>query len=315
MIIFDGKSFAAAQEKVLLARIAARAAGAPAIRVAAILFTEDHGSVVYSRLKQEAAMRLGISYELHQFSLTDAQSLVLEKISALVADPAVTGVIIQKPMRRLWHAFSAGHVSGRGSLGEDQMTYRTWWRDLTGQLSVEKDVDGLHPQTLRDIENGTWQAAGHVLPATVRAVLSILDSQQLLQRTPAQRVVILGKSDILGTPLYAVLRQRGVDVEVFGDLELGERGGVHHELHQADILITATGHPHVITKQLVKKNVAIIDVGEPKPDVDRESVAQTASFLTPVPGGVGPVTVISLMQNAVELAERNYRLGHVEGAR
>jgi methylenetetrahydrofolate dehydrogenase (NADP+)/methenyltetrahydrofolate cyclohydrolase len=289
MTIFDGNAFAAAQETTLKLRMAQLAKRQVSIKVAAILFVEDAGSQLYSRLKQESANRIGLEYELYSYSLNDSKEAILQKIAALNTDPSVTGIIIQKPWTALWTQVT----------GKAKADFENWWVSLVTSISEAKDVDGLHPQTLAAIKRGTWRAEGKVLPATARAVVAILESAKLWQTN--FKYTIIGKSDILGKPLYYELLNKKCEVEMIGSKELREKIEQEKFLYDADVVITATGRQHLITGALLKSGVALIDVGEPRPDVDRASVAEKASFLTPVPGGVGPVTVVSLMANALDL--------------
>jgi methylenetetrahydrofolate dehydrogenase (NADP+)/methenyltetrahydrofolate cyclohydrolase len=289
MIIFDGNQFAAEKELVLKDRVAELHQKGVSVKIVAILFIEDAGSQLYTGLKQQAAERVGISYQIEKFSMNDAVENVTKKLQQLNADSTVTGIIIQKPWRVRWEEVT----------GQDVSAFKTWWHSLVSQIFEKKDVDGLHPNTLAAIEKGTWQAEGRVLPATVRAVLEILRSSG--QLTDQKKMMILGKSDILGLPLFYELKNQGFSVENGGSAELRARIKEGRALQDIDILVSSTGRQHLITGDLLKENVTIIDVGEPKPDVDFASLHEKAHFITPVPGGVGPVTVVSLLENSIQL--------------
>lgn len=292
MIIFDGYTFARGQERVLAAQVAALARP---IKISAILFHEDKGSQLYTSLKKQAAERVGISYEVHQFSVTDRVEQVVNMIDRLNQDQQVTGIIIQKPWRKTWQQ-AMPNVSPQ----ESGAGFTAWWLALVTHIAERKDVDGLHPQTLRAIEHGTWKEEGRVLPATAKAVLSILNAHQFLR---PQKYVVLGKSEILGKPLSFELQNLGFEVEMLGRKELAARVDSGEMLRDADVIISATGQEHVVTGQMIKDGAVLIDVGEPRPDIEYASVKGKATFLTPVPGGVGPMTVISLLENAVELGK------------
>ena len=299
MIIFDGYQFVAKREQQLKERVAKLKAKGVSIVVAAILFSEDKGSQLYTGLKQQAAERVGIEYQVHTFSITDPVADVIAKIRQLNQDAAVTGIIIQKPWRKTWQSV----LTDAGQPVESPaQQFTEWWTSLVKNIDEQKDVDGLHPNTLRAIEQGTWQQQAKVMPATAKAVLSILEStQQLIQGN----YVVLGKSDILGKPLAYELSNRGFTVELLGKKELKEKSETGEWLKEANVVISATGQSHLVKKEMLSPGAVLVDVGEPRPDIDQESVASVASFLTPVPGGVGPVTVVSLLENAVELASRN----------
>jgi methylenetetrahydrofolate dehydrogenase (NADP+)/methenyltetrahydrofolate cyclohydrolase len=288
--IFDGYAVAKVKEKELTDRVAKLPPQARP-KVAALLFTEDQGSVLYTRLKREAAERVGIGYQVFTFSMRDAVEEILAKIAELNADSQTTGIIIQKPWRVTWMNVVGGEVTA-----DD---FQTWWHTLTKTIELHKDVDGLHPQTLAAIKDGSWKTKHLVLPATAKAVLSILAESPDV--TPTSRIVILGKSDILGRPLFYELTNQGYAVEMIGSQELADKiaGGV--ALTDQDVVISSTGRHHLITGELVKDGVIVIDVGEPKPDVEFSSVSPKAAFITPVPGGVGPMTVVSLLENALDM--------------
>lgn len=289
--IFNGQHFAQQREAELTAQVTALRQLGRTVTVAAVLFSEDHGSQLYTGLKQQAATRVGINYQVHQFSLTAPVSQILTTLQQLNQDPQVTGIIIQKPWRKTW-------LTVMNSL--DPSAFAAWWRQLVQSIDPGKDVDGLHPATLAAISANTWQAEGKVLPATAKAVLSILESVGLLT---AAKYIVIGKSDLLGKPLAAALRHRGRQVELLGKAELTARLVTGQQLHDADVVVTATGQAGLVTGPMLRPGAAVVDVGEPRPDVDRASVVTVASFLTPVPGGVGPVTVVSLLENAVQLAK------------
>lgn len=298
MIIFDGNAQAALKESKL--KTSAAVIQQP-VGIAAVLFSEDSGSRLYTSLKHDAAHRVGMTYRVKTFSIADPIDKVRAAIQELNEDSTVTGIIIQKPTKRVW----ATHQPK-----ESQLSFNSWWQSLVSMIELTKDVDGLHPQTLAAVAQGEWRESGAVLPATCQAVLEIIElalvavvETESLSTTAisAQKVLIIGKSDLLGNPLYHVLRHLGADVELLTRKDFQERCNDGRKLHDADIVVSATGQKHLVTGDLLRKNCIVIDVGEPQPDVDRASVADTASFLTPVPGGVGPMTVVSLLENAITL--------------
>jgi len=307
MHIFNGLTTAAQREKALTARVSELKAANPdfAPHVAAVLFSEDAGSVLYSSLKQDAAARIGITYTLHQVNITDSIQSIIDLIEKSNADPSVTGIIIQKPRRSIWKV--AARVEGEEK--DTRGAYNAWWELLTSRIDPKKDVDGLHPDTFKAIQDGTWQQQGKVLPATVKAVcVALADAASVLgwQTYLDKKIYILGKSDLLGKPIAALLAnqgaKQGIAVYLFGKAEL-ERNRVQGKfLHDADIVISATGVGGLIKGSDLSQGVVLIDVGEPRPDIDITSAAAKAAYSTPVPGGIGPVTVISLMENAVDLA-------------
>lgn len=266
-----------------------------AVKVAAILFTEDTGSRFYSEHKRMAAERVGIRYELFPFSITTPLNEVISEINRLNHDESVTGIIIQKPTGNVWRE---NHPSAQSE------NFNDWWSELYKHVNPKMDVDGLHPTTAAAIADGTWEEQGRVLPATCRAVLKVMDSPQFKEVTTGQsKYLLIGRSDLLGAPLYHILKQQGRAVEIIGRSGFAELMSSDKKLKDADVIVTATGREYLVTGDMIKPGAALIDVGEPRPDIDPESIAQKAAFLTPVPGGVGPLTVVSLLENAVKLAE------------
>jgi methylenetetrahydrofolate dehydrogenase (NADP+) / methenyltetrahydrofolate cyclohydrolase len=309
MIIFDGNAFAQTKEQKLKEQVAELAKKNRHLAVAAIVFSEDEGSLLYTGLKHEAARRVGIGYSVYYFSVNDSVENILERIELLNQDQAVTGIIIQKPWRKTWLAARQDGTAAAILAPANPAAFQNWWLSLTQAIDPNKDVDGLHPTTLETIKQGSWQEQGRVLPATCRAVIDILREarRQLLsidQPLPENpHYVILGTSDLLGQPLAAYLQAQGEPhVDLIGRTGLQGRVESGLSLLDADVVVAATGSRHLVTGSMIKPGAVVIDVGEPRPDVEAVSVATKASFLTPVPGGVGPMTVISLLENCYQLA-------------
>lgn len=303
MIVFDGTTLAKQREAALQAKIAhAYAQTNNRIAIAAVLFVEDAGSQLYTRLKSEAAARVGIEYKVYSFSFSDDVEAVKKKIVELNANTTITGIIIQKPWRKTW---LNSRYSGNNSVNmqEKNTAYNSWWNTLVEALDPQKDVDGLHPKTRRSIEAGTRVQEGRVLPATVQAIVTILEQaqQQLGFSLQQKKVTIIGTSDIVGLPLFLEMQSRGVQCEMLGKKDIEAKVASGQALKGADIIISATGIENLITGEMVKEGSIVIDVGEPRPDVNFESVSPKTVFITPVPGGVGPLTVVSLLENALTL--------------
>ncbi len=317
MILFNGITLALERENRLREKIQRDLSGKKLV-IAAILFSEDAGSRLYTRLKGEAAARVGIEYRVYEFSLSDENDKIQTKIEELGLDPEVTGIIIQKPWRKTWVvaqglAFIEKIAKQPDPNRLERDLYTAWWSKLTFKIHEHKDVDGLHPKAIAEVISRTWQENRKVLPATCQAVLSIFDqafkklSHEVgLEKTQTifnGKYVILGKSDLLGIPLFYELKRQGRDVEILASKDLEQRMQSGQKLLDAKVIVSATGRKGLITGDMVSENVVVVDVGEPRPDVDFSSVSLKAAFITPVPGGVGPMTVISLLENCVTLAE------------
>lgn len=305
MIIFDGDRTAAEQEQLLKQQVAQQSQTQQSLplKIAAILFVEDQGSQLYTQLKRAAAERVGIAYEVFSFEMAPGVAEVEAKIAELNQDETVTGIIIQKPWRKTWVEVR-GIAQDKGDKAIRQ-AFNSWWRYLASLIALEKDVDGLHPATLAAIQAGTWRQEGRVMPATAAAVLEILQMamEELKRDLATQQVLILGRSDIMGLPLFYELENQQVNVKLLTQDDLQQRQINGRQLLDGDVVISATGHHHLITGEMIKEGAIVIDVGEPRPDVDQSSVATKAAFLTPVPGGVGPMTVMKLLQNCLRLVD------------
>lgn len=315
MIIFNGNAFARQREEVLAQKISQYyKEGGKKLKIAAVLFVEDEGSVLYTRLKAEAARRVDIDYEVHEFSLNSSTLEIVGKIQQLNMDPTVTGIIVQKPWRKTWVKATGIDYQDKKT---ERMAYEQWWTTLTSHILVSKDVDGLSPETMQSIKQGTWQAEGKVLPATCKAVASILaEADRELgfvdsKVTDERKFIIIGKSDLLGNPLYYELKRQNKNVQILGSKDLDERISSGQFLLDADVIISATGKRGLVKSEMLRDSaednfgLVLVDVGEPKPDVDFDSIknadSEKVAFITPVPGGVGPMTIVSLLENCFDL--------------
>jgi len=229
-----------------------------------ILVGEDPASVLYTNIKQKKALDLGIDFLVAKFPAEANFEIVAAEIKRLNEDTEVDGIMIQLPS-----------IPG-----------------LVGLIKPEKDVDGL-------LDDSPYMAA------TVRAIMSIIHNERI--DLSEKKVVVLGSRGEVGSRLMKVLEAQvkkivGVDKET-KDLKTVTMG--------ADLIVSSTGHYHILKGDMVKNGVVVIDVGSEKMpdgqvcgDVEFESVAPKASIITPVPGGVGPMTVISLMENVAEAVDR-----------
>ncbi len=325
-LIFNGEQLAKQKALKLKTKVAVYHAKGIYPKVAAIFFKEDAASALYTSLKKQTAENLGIAYQAKAFSFADPVEEIQEYIDSLNSDSSVTGIIIQKPWTKKWlEAVPNGDFS-------------KWWSGLVSHIAtkqshgVNKDVDGLAPATLTAIKNGTWMQDGMVLPATARAVLSILKDYRANIDPDfsylTENVLIIGQSDLLGKPLYwhiKNLMQHGATVpQAFGEacqvsvakaqendkkceVKLVGKQGLEDIIEQRKslsdfrVIISATGQKNLLRGELIAPHSILIDVGEPQGDIDLQSCLNKADFITPVPNGVGPMTVISLMANALDL--------------
>lgn len=287
MDVLDGKVVAETVRADVARRVAALAAAGRTVGLATVLVGEDPASAVYVRNKGRTAESLGIRSFHESLPASASQGEVDETIRRLGADPDIDGILLQLPLPP-------------GLDGERAVEL----------IPPEKDADGLHPVNLGRLvldRNGP-------VPCTPAGVLRILDHYGI--PTAGAEIVVVGRSFLVGRPLAVLLGQKGRDATVtLAHSRTRDLAGV---CRRADILVAATGRAGMITAEFVKPGAVLVDVGITRTpaglvgDVDLESVRPFAAAATPVPGGVGPMTIAMLMENTVALAER--RAGQGEAA-
>jgi methylenetetrahydrofolate dehydrogenase (NADP+)/methenyltetrahydrofolate cyclohydrolase len=293
MELIDGKKAAAEIKQEIAAKVAERIAqGKRAPHLAAILVGHDGGSETYVAHKIKACAECGFRSTLIRFESTDEaplqQSELIAAVESLNNDPEVDGFIVQLPLPR--------HIDENA---------------VIEAVDPSKDVDGFHPV------NVGRQSLG--LPcfhsATPAGIVELLKRNNI--PTKGKRVVIVGRSNIVGKPLAAMLMQKGATADATVTVCHSATPDIAEITRQADVLVAAVGRPGMITADMVADGATVIDVGTTRVadptrksgfrlcgDVDFDNVAPKCSFITPVPGGVGPMTICSLMQNTLLAAER-----------
>ena len=275
--ILDGKSLAAATLAALKPRVDALAARGVRPALAAILAGDDPASRVYVRNKSRACEQSGLRSELRTFPASVSEPELLDCVRALNADPAVHGIIAQLPLP--------------GGIDPNR---------VLAAIAPEKDADGFHAQNL----GALLQGRPRFVPGTPAGVVRLLEHAGTA--LAGRRAVIVGRSTIVGKPLALLLLQKDATVTICHsksrDLESLAR--------DADILVAAVGRANLITAPMVKPGACVIDVGINRladdrlaGDVDFPAVREVAGAITPVPGGVGPMTVAMLIENTVRAAE------------
>lgn len=285
MQLIDGKATSAEIKAGIAARVnEIIAAGGRAPHLAAILVGHDGGSETYVANKVKACEACGFTSTVIRREADVTEDELLALIAELNADPAVDGFIVQLPLPR--------HI-------DEQR--------VTEAVDPRKDVDGFHPV------NVGRQSLG--LPcfhsATPVGIVELLRHYDIPTR--GKNCVIIGRSNIVGKPLAALMMQRGIDATVTVCHSATEN--LADITRRADILVAALGKPGFVTADMVKPGATVIDVGTTRVadptrksgfrlcgDVDFDSVAPLCSHITPVPGGVGPMTIVSLMQNTLRAA-------------
>jgi methylenetetrahydrofolate dehydrogenase (NADP+)/methenyltetrahydrofolate cyclohydrolase len=248
--------------------------------LAAVLVGDDPASEVYVRNKQRACEAVGIESQLHRLDASVPSEELLKLVAKLNKDQAVHGILVQLPLPRQIDAS----------------------RVLIA-INPAKDVDAFHPENVGRLVQGRPR----FLPCTPQGV------QQLLMRSgievAGRHVVILGRSDIVGRPLSIMLSQRGPGGDATVTLCHSRTPDLAAMTRMADILIVAIGRPRFVTADMVRPGAVVVDVGINRTDngvvgdVDFEAVCEVAGAITPVPGGIGPLTIAMLLKNTLSAAE------------
>lgn len=275
--IIDGKSLAAAVRAAQKSAIDSLAARGVRPGLAAMLVGHDPTSRVYVRNKARACEETGVRSEVHEFAESVSESVLLDRIEQLNADSRVHGILVQLPLPR--------HVEAARVLAA---------------VSPAKDVDGFHAVNL----GALLQGRPGFVPGTPAGVMRLLEHAGV--PLAGRHAVIVGRSTIVGKPLALMLLQKDATVTICHS-KTRDLGAV---TRQADILIAAVGRAKLVTADMVKPGACVIDVGVNRlpdgklaGDVDFAAVKEVAGSITPVPGGVGPMTVAMLIVNTVRAAE------------
>jgi methylenetetrahydrofolate dehydrogenase (NADP+)/methenyltetrahydrofolate cyclohydrolase len=276
--VIDGKQIAEqtrAEAAAGAAELKARTGVVP--HLAAVLVGDDPASAVYVRNKQIACEKAGFKSTLHRMPSTTSQSELLTLVQMLNANPDVHGILVQLPLPK----------------GLDTTL-------ILDAVSPSKDVDGFHPENVGLMQQGRPR----FLPCTPAGVMRMLKVCGL--ETSGKHAVVIGRSDIVGKPMAALLSQKGADATV--TLCHSRTRDIGAYCRSADILVAAIGIPQFVKGDMVKPGAVVIDVGINRVgdklvgDVDYAPAAQIASAITPVPGGVGPMTIAMLLQNTLTAA-------------
>lgn len=291
--ILDGIATASAIKGELAGRIAALRERGIVPGLGTLLVGEDPGSLSYVGGKHRDSAEVGIESIRVDLPATASESEVRAAIAALNADPAVTGYIVQLPL----------------PAGIDENA-------MLELIDPAKDADGLHPTNLGRLVLGVEGELDSPLPCTPAGIVELLRRHEV--PIAGKHVVIIGRGLTVGRPLGLLLTRKGVDATV--TLTHSRTVDLPAEVRRADIVVAAIGVPHFVKPDWIKPGAAVLDVGVTRVgttasgkarlagDIDPE-VAQVAGWLSPNPGGVGPMTRAMLLANVVEAAERAARAG------
>ncbi|MCM8790079.1 MAG: bifunctional 5,10-methylenetetrahydrofolate dehydrogenase/5,10-methenyltetrahydrofolate cyclohydrolase [Candidatus Omnitrophica bacterium] len=276
--LLEGKPLAEKIKAAITAEVAVlkNKCGKPP-RLIAVQIGDNASSAVYIKNQKKAAEALGIEYDLKTLPAALTQAEAEKLINELNADKGVTAIILQLPVPSQIDA-----------------------KKLVSMVSPDKDAEGMHPQNIGKILLGKYSIG----PCTPMAIMELLDSTG--ENLYGKEAVVVGHSEIVGKPISLMLLNRFVTTTVC-HIATGERGVLPDHVKRAEILIVAVGKAGIVKGDWIKPGSIVIDVGINRVadkivgDVEFEPAAAKAAFITPVPGGVGPLTTTILMRNTVEL--------------
>ncbi len=284
MQLIDGKAIAATIKKEIAQEVEQIiAGGGKRPHLAAILVGHDGGSETYVANKVRACEECGFTSTLIRYEADVTEEELLSKIDELNKDNDIDGFIVQLPLPK--------HIDEQ---------------KITEAIDYRKDVDGFHPVNAGRLSIGL----PCFLSATPNGIIELLRRYNI--DTKGKKCVVLGRSNIVGKPVASLMVQKQIPGDATVTICHSHTQNITEECRNADIIIAALGQPHFVKAEMVKEGAVIIDVGTTRVpdatrkqgfrlcgDVDFENVAPKCSFITPVPGGVGPMTIVSLMKNTL----------------
>jgi methylenetetrahydrofolate dehydrogenase (NADP+)/methenyltetrahydrofolate cyclohydrolase len=282
MQILDGKKAAQAIKEKLAIDVAQRAIeGKKVPHLAAILVGTNGASETYVAAKVKACEESGFKSTLIRFEEEISENKLLEKIEALNDDPDVDGILVQLPLPK--------HISDE---------------NVINTIAPDKDVDGFHPVNIGKMVQGQPT----FIPATPHGIMLLLEHYKV--DTKGKHAVVIGRSNIVGRPMSILLSENSNPGNCTVTICHSQTKNIKEICLQADIIVAALGKPEFVTADMVKEGTVVIDVGitrvedktkksgfKLKGDVDFENVSPKCSWITPVPGGVGPMTIAALLKN------------------
>ncbi len=252
--------------------------------LASISVGENPAISSYIYAQEKTAQELGIEYKLHKLDKNIQAARLIKIIQKLNRDKAVNGIIVQLPLSK--------HLD---------------YKQIINFIAVEKDVEGLHPANIGKVLFGRTK----IIPCTAAAVMELIKATGV--DLYGKSCVIVGHSEVVGKPLSLLLLEKLATVTVC-HIATSERAKLEDYIRKAEILIVAVGKPGLIKGSWIRKKAVVIDVGinykdeEIVGDIEFKQAASRAAFITPVPGGVGPLTVMMLMRNLVEAARLQMKI-------
>ena len=246
-------------------------------KLAVILASEDPASQIYVGKKRKMCEEMGILQEEYILDKNTSTEDIVDIVKKLNEDETVNGILVQLPLYK--------HIE---------------MDEVLDSISEKKDVDGFHPLTLGKLFIGEKET---FIPCTPKGIITILDD--IGTEYVGKHAVVIGRSRIVGKPISQILLKKGATVTICHS----KTDDISKYSKMADILIVAVGKPHIVTKDMVKEGAIVVDVGINRVDgkilgdVDTDEAVEVAGKITPVPGGVGLTTVLSLLENVVQAAK------------
>ena len=268
--IIDGKKVAESIKRELKKKIA-KLGFKPGLAV--VLVGDNPASEIYVKNKGEASKELGFHFELHKLDKDTDEMVLLSLIDQLNQDNKIHGMLVQLPLPK-------------------QIDEKL----IIDAIRPDKDADGFNPINMGNL----WIGDNKIIPATPKGIINLIESTGI--KIGGKHAVVIGRSNIVGKPISVLLQQKNATVTMCHS----KTEPLEEYTKQADILVVAAGKPRLVTADMVKKGAVVIDVGMNKVmgkligDVDFEDVKKVAGYITPVPGGVGPMTIVMLLENVLQ---------------
>lgn len=276
--IIDGKQISADMRNEMIAEVAALKEKGVTPGLAVVLVGEDPASKVYVGSKEKACIQLGMYSEVHRLSEQTTEQELLALIDKLNNQNTINGILVQLPLPK--------HINEKA---------------VIDAISVDKDVDGFHPQSVGNLVIGD----DSLLPCTPAGVIELIKRSGI--DIAGKHAAVIGRSNIVGKPVAMLLLRENATVTICHS----RTANLQEVVKQADIVVVAIGRANAIDASYIKPGAVVIDVGINRldngklaGDVDYESCLAEAGYITPVPGGVGPMTITMLMKNTITAARK-----------
>lgn len=276
--IIDGKQISADMRNEMIAEVAALKEKGVTPGLAVVLVGEDPASKVYVGSKEKACIALGMYSEVHRLPEDTTEEDLLALIDKLNNQDSINGILVQLPLPK--------HINEKA---------------VIDAISVEKDVDGFHPHSVGNLVIGD----DSLLPCTPAGVIELIKRSGI--EISGKHAVVIGRSNIVGKPVAMLLLRENATVTICHS----RTANLQEVVKQADIVVVAIGRANAIDASYIKSGAVVIDVGINRldngklaGDVDYESCLTEAGYITPVPGGVGPMTITMLMKNTITAAKK-----------